>query len=285
MAARHNREGGPITIEADIRAIDAGDGVELQYEVLGAGPPVIMLHGAMVGRKAFSRQREALGAKYTLILPSSRGHDGTELTLPPDYGFETSEFRDLRAIIDAEGLERAHLIGHSSGGSTAFAFACDCPERVGRLVLIEPTLVKLLPAAILPAFADGARRVIEAGEAEGDLAALRVFLDEAGGDRWHALDEAAKSKRVASMAPMAPLLVPHHQIILSFAVSLADLEALKPPALLFYGAESFEWEQSIAAAWREARPDLTLITVEGAGHNVHHDCPDTVNPAILDFLA
>jgi len=131
----------------DIRAVKADDGVELHYEVLGDGPPVVLLHGVLVGRFAFSRMREALSENYQMILPSSRGHDGTEMTFPADYGFATSEVRDLSAIMAAEGLDQVHLVGHSSGGATAFAFARDCPERVDRLVLIEPTLVNAAEVA------------------------------------------------------------------------------------------------------------------------------------------
>jgi len=271
--------------EGDIRKAVGGDGVELLYEVLGAGPPVVMLHGGLVGRKAFSRQREALAAKYTLILPSSRGHDGSDPALPPDYGFETSEFRDLGAVMDAEGLDRAHVIGHSSGGCTAFAFARDCPERVDRLVLIEPSLMKLLPEAEFEKLSADINRIIAAGEQHGGLAALRVFLDDQGGDRWHALDEATKAKRVDAMAPMSFFMVPHWRILMSFKVTPGDLKTLQAATMLFYGTKSFDWEQHVATVWQNTRPDLPLITVEGAGHNVHHDCPEVVNPAILEFLA
>lgn len=268
----------------DVRAVKADDGVALHYEVLGEGPPVVLLHGAFVGRSAFKRMRGALAENYTMILPSSRGHDGTELTLPLDYGFETSEVRDLTAILDAEGLERAHLIGHSSGGSTAFAFARDCPERVDRLILIEPTLFNLLAAEDFAPVAASANAIIETGEQSGDLAALHVAMSALDGDAWNALDEATKSGVLERLAPMAPLAVPHWRILLSFAVTPADLAALTPPTMLFYGAETFDFEFAIAAAWRQYRSDLPLITVEGARHNVHHDCPDVINPAILDFL-
>jgi pimeloyl-ACP methyl ester carboxylesterase len=268
----------------DVRAVKADDEVELHYEVLGEGPPVVLLHGGLVGRSAFKRMREALAERYTMILPSSRGHDGTELTLPPDYGFETSEVRDLTAVMDAEGLERVHLIGHSSGGSTAFAFARDCPERVDRLILVEPSLMNILPEADLRPVKAGALRIIETGERNGDMAALRLSIDETGGDAWNALDEATKAKHLERLAPLAPFVVPHWRILLSFDVSLADLEALKPPTMLFYGTRSFDFEPAIGAVWRRIRPDLPLITVEGAGHNVHHDCPDIVNSKILNFL-
>ena len=268
----------------DVRAIKADDEVELHYEVLGGGPPVVLLHGGLVGRSAFARMRGALAESYTMILPSSRGHDGTELALPPDYGFETSEVRDLTVVLDAEGLERVHLIGHSSGGNTAFAFARDYPERIGRLILIEPTLINILPAADLRSCTAAAREIFDAGKENGANAALRVSMDGLGGDAWNALDEATKSNRLERLAPMAPFIVPHWRILLDFAVTPADLEALKPPTLLFYCTESFDFEPSIAAVWRKFRSDLPLITVEGAGHNVHHDRPDVVNPAIINFL-
>jgi pimeloyl-ACP methyl ester carboxylesterase len=229
--------------------------------------------------------REALAENYTLILPSSRSHDNSELTLPSDYGFETSEVRDLTAILDAEGLRRVHLVGHSSGGATAFAFARDRPERVDRLVLVEPSLFNLLPPPVLATGVADAQRIFEAGARDGDMAALRVGMDNLGGDAWHALDEETQQHRLARLAPLAPLVVPHWRILMNFAVSPADLEALKPATLLFYGAKSFDFEPHIAAAWRKHRPDLTLNFVEDAGHNVHHDRPDIVAPAVIDFLA
>ena len=270
--------------KGDVRAVKSYDGVELHYEVLGKGPVVVVLHGALVGRGAFARMRRALAENFSVILPSSRGHDGTELTLPDDYGFETSEVRDLTAILAAEGLQRVHLLAHSSGGATAFAFARDCPERVDRMVLIEPSLFGLMPPEVLAGRATVAQAAIDTGEQGGDMAALRVMMDNLGGDAWDALDEATKANRLERLAPMAPLMVPHNRILLSFAVSLEDLQALNPATLLFYGGKSFDFEPHIAAAWRKHRPDLTLTVVEQAGHNVHHDCPDIVGPAVIDFL-
>ena len=49
----------------DVCAIKAADGVALHYEVLGEGPPVALLHGGLVGRSAFTRQRQALAERYS----------------------------------------------------------------------------------------------------------------------------------------------------------------------------------------------------------------------------
>ncbi len=71
-------------------------------------------------------------------------------------------------------------------------------------------------------------------------------------------------------------------------VTPADLAGFHDATLLIYAGESsgfFEIEPIIAECWRRERPDLELITVPGAGHNVHRDQPEAVNAAILGFLA
>ena len=268
----------------DVRKTHSVDGVELQYEILGEGPPLVLLHGGLVGRSAFSRMREDIAKVFTMILPSSRGHDGTDLTLPKNYGFDTSELSDLNSILEAEKLEQVHLLGHSSGGCTAFAFALNYPEKVNRLVLIEPTLINLLPPTQLNSFIEGAKNIFDAEKKFGSEAALRACMDVLSPGNWYTLDETTKTVHLERLSPLAPFVAPHWKIILNFVVTIADLKALEPPTQIFYGSQSFYFEPFIAAVWREIRSDLPLIMVEGAGHDVHHDRPDVVNSKILKFL-
>ena len=104
------------------QVITALDGVQLEYEVLGDGEPIVILHGVCDSRGAVSCHR-GLSGWYRLILPSFRSHDNSGKGLPTDYGIATSELRDLCSVLDAEGVQRCHLLGHSSGGAVAFAFA------------------------------------------------------------------------------------------------------------------------------------------------------------------
>ena len=107
-------------LTAEKRSVAASDGVEIEYEVLGTGPPMLLVHGGFAGRFTFSRQR-SFAERYRLIIPIPRGHDGTDGTLPASFGFDTSEVDDLLAVLQAEGVSRTHVIGHSTGGATAFA--------------------------------------------------------------------------------------------------------------------------------------------------------------------
>ena len=271
----------------DLRSVTESDGIDLQYEVEGAGPPLIMLHGGLMGRGAFSRQRKPLGEHCNLILPSARGNDGTDPTLPGDYGFQTSELRDLLAVMDAEEIERAHVVGHSSGGALAFELARQHADRVDRLVLIEPSLIGLLPDGPRQELIDTLTGFVELDEREGPMACLRASFATLGGKAWAALDEETVEARLAPLAGVSKILGPHWKGLTELNVEPADLSTIQNPTLLIYaetGTEFFEFQPLIADCWRRERPDLELILVADAGHNVHRDQPDTVNAAILRFI-
>lgn len=268
---------------SECRSVSAPDGVRLEYEVLGEGPPLLLLHGGFAGRSTFSRQR-SLAARYRLVMPSSRGHDGTDNTLSPAFGFDTTEVDDVLAVMRAEGIDRTHILGHSSGGATAFAFACRFPDRVHRLVLIEPTLLPLLNDHDRERIVRLFQSMIARGEQEGPAAALRAVIDWSGGEAWRKLDEFAKAGRIGALAPLAPLVVPHGRALMNFKPSLDDARGLTTPTLLIYGTASFDPHPAICRRWRELRPDLQIIIADGAGHNVHRDRPDLVNTASEEFL-
>ena len=272
-------------VESDVRSVAAADGVALEYEVLGQGPTVVLVHGALGSRLVFSRQRSALAERYRLILPSARGHDGTTAVWPNDYGINGSEIDDLRAVLAAEGTDRIRLIGHSSGGAVCFAFARRFPERVDRMVLIEPSLLAHQPnPPELIKLAETIEEIAEIGEAQGDMAALRATLDMVAGHAWRQLDEETKTVRLKAMQHLATFVVPHWRALFSHVVADADLQALQPPTLLLYGDASFAFEAAIAARFQSVRPDLPQILLPDAGHAAHLERADIATPAILDFL-
>lgn len=271
----------------ELRSVSASDGVELQYEVLGDGPPLVMLHGGLAGRATYSRQREVLSQHYQLILPSARGNDGTDPALPEDYGFETSELRDLLTVMNAEELEKVHIVGHSSGGALAFELIRCHSNRVDRVVLIEPSLIRLLPDDPRRALVDKLTGFVETGEKDGPMACLRASLVAVNGQAWAALDAKTIDERIAPLSGVSTIMAPHWRALMAINVEPMDLAAINCPILLIYaktGAEFFAFEPSIAECWRRERPDLELITVADAGHNVHRDQPDIVNAAIIRFI-
>ena len=105
----------------------------------GAGEPVLMLHGLGATKASFMPTIAALAPSNRVIavdLPGF-GDSGKPLGAPYHAPFFA---RSTAALLDALGLERAHVIGHSMGGRVAIDMGIRHPERTGRLVLMTPAL-------------------------------------------------------------------------------------------------------------------------------------------------
>ena len=108
------------------------DGATLRYTTYGDGPPVILLHGGMGHGGNFGKQVDELtAAGYRVVVPDTRGHGGsTRDSRPFSYELLAS---DLKSVMDAEGIERASIVGWSDGACTGLLLAMSNPERVAGL--------------------------------------------------------------------------------------------------------------------------------------------------------
>ena len=269
----------------EFRSIKINDGGFLDYEVIGEGPPLVMLHGFLANRSTFSRQLQSFAEHYQLILLNLRGCAGSNYAVPSNYGLTTSDLEDLSAILDAENIESANLFAHSSGGATAFALARNVPSRVDRIVLVEPTLIQLMPSAEYEKIASEHNNLAAVGETNGAAEGLRAVVAKGGGDAWAQLDKRKQDAALHSMAGCAPFVGPHLRSINETVVTEEDVKNLQAHSLLFYGDRSYWWQKFIAGRFRELRPDITLKTIKNAGHNVHRDQADIVNAETLGFLS
>jgi pimeloyl-ACP methyl ester carboxylesterase len=271
-----------MTAAGETRFAKAADGAVLQYEVAGDGEPIVFLHGGFASRAAFVRQRDALGDEFRVILRDLRGHGGSTCAIPADYGIDTTEVSDLLTVLDAEGIERAHLVGHSTGGAIAFCLGLAHPERTGRLVLLEPSLISLLPPDV---YETGWRPLTEAlarartesppGAGLGDV--LKLLL----GDGW---ETQVRPSVLARMEAILDISMAQVRALDRLTITDAELRMLRVPTLLLYGEHSLPVEPFIAERLRQVRPDLQQMLIEKTTHNMHLDQPEQVNRAIRDFL-
>ncbi|WP_067461598.1 alpha/beta fold hydrolase [Actinomadura macra] len=102
-----------------------------------SGPPLIALHGVTGHGARWRRTAERYLADRFVLAPDLRGH-GRSPHEPP-WTVER-HVADVLALMDAEGIERADLAGHSYGGMIALHLARTAPRRVGRLVLLDPAI-------------------------------------------------------------------------------------------------------------------------------------------------
>jgi pimeloyl-ACP methyl ester carboxylesterase len=168
------------------------NGVELEYEVAGSGEPVLLVHGGLLTDENTPLLREpALTDRYLVINYHRRGFAGS--TRPDGKATIDTQVSDAAALLDQLGVERAHVMGHSLGGTISIQLALDHPDRVNDLALMEPAIMAAfakLQASPEEAresqqkFEEGMARVREihaSGDARG---ALLAFLETRAGEAF-----------------------------------------------------------------------------------------------------
>jgi pimeloyl-ACP methyl ester carboxylesterase len=119
-----------------LRQLPGAGSFTLKGEVLGEGPPVLLLHGLSATRRNVVQGSRALVKRgYRLISYDARGHGASQSA--PSYEY-ADLVADLEAVLDELELDRVALVGSSMGAATAMAFTLDHPERVPALVQITP---------------------------------------------------------------------------------------------------------------------------------------------------
>jgi pimeloyl-ACP methyl ester carboxylesterase len=109
------------------------NGIDLHHELRGNGPPLLLIAGLASDVATWVPVRDVLGARYSLVTVDNRG---CGRTTPVDAPISVPQMADdCAALLDALGLERAHVLGHSMGGMIALELAARHPTRVDRLVL------------------------------------------------------------------------------------------------------------------------------------------------------
>jgi pimeloyl-ACP methyl ester carboxylesterase len=117
----------------------AADGVTLSGDEAGAGTPIVLLHGLTATRRYVvmgSRALERSG--HRVIAYDARGHGHSSPAPAPEAYTYQDLAADLRAVLDAEEIDKAVLAGASMGAHTLLAFALAHPERVAGLVVMTP---------------------------------------------------------------------------------------------------------------------------------------------------
>lgn len=268
-------------LSTELRYTRAADGCRLQYDVIGAGEPVVFMHGITAGRDVFARQRQALSPHFRLILRDLRGHNGSETRIPDDYAIDTTEVDDVRAVMDAEGIERTHFVAHSTGGAIAFAFSRRYPERVRRMVLLEPTLMQLTGDDCRRIFAADVERYTAAERTGGPDAALEAMCSTEFGAEWATR---MHPRIVAQMRAAREMVVPLTRALGEYPVTDAVVCAPLPPTLYIHGGKSFHWFTSMFAHLAELLPASSILVLPDAGHVMFIQQHEQVNAAIRRFL-
>ncbi len=107
------------------------ESADLAYDVQGGGPPVLLVHAGVTDKRGWRALVDSLGGSFRTIAYDQRGYGESTYEPAPHSAVD-----DAIAVLDAEGVDEAIVIGASNGGRRSIHLALDHPERVRALVLI-----------------------------------------------------------------------------------------------------------------------------------------------------
>jgi len=143
-----------------VPTIRAND-LDIAYETHGAGPPLVLLHGATsLGARDFAAQIPLFGRAFRIHVPDARGHGGTRWDAADGFRYDWL-VADLGAFVDALGLETFHLVGFSMGAMTALQYAVQHSARLRTLTVVGITTQREPRASV-------ARRLMDPERADRD---------------------------------------------------------------------------------------------------------------------
>src|SRR5262245_6361312 len=111
------------------------DGVQLYYEETGAGVPIVFVHEFAGDVRAWEPQVRYFSRRYRCIAYNARGYPPSDVPAAPEHYSQNRARDDIRAVLDALSIDKAHVVGLSMGGFASLHFGFAYPERAHSLVV------------------------------------------------------------------------------------------------------------------------------------------------------
>ncbi|HET9016244.1 MAG TPA: alpha/beta hydrolase [Thermomicrobiaceae bacterium] len=259
--------------------IQVANGRQIAYDDVGDGPPLLMFVGFMACRQMWFRQAPVLSRHLRLITLDNRdaGESGPE-TAPYTV---TDMADDGVRLLDALGIERAHVLGHSMGGFIALQFALNHPERVDHLVLVGTSPGRRRDPGTPPtppARDSWIEDPVERNrERYARIAGSGYFA--AHPDELEAVAEANRGNRLTYEGSVRQ----------SFATQSSHdvrdrLGEIAAPTLVIHGEVDPLIGIDSGRLLAERIPDARLLVMPGVGHLPHLERAEGFNGAVIDFL-
>jgi pimeloyl-ACP methyl ester carboxylesterase len=258
----------------------AVDGVEIEYEIHGhrTGEPVVFIHnGAGPDWFAPLVEEPALAERYRLLTYHRAGYAGSgALPVPLTFGAEAAR---CRALVGHLGIERAHVVGHSSSACMALQMALDTPDAVQSLSLLEPALVAAVPSA---------PRVLQAMEhyrAGNKADAVDVLLQgTCGTDYRAALERAVPGALGQAVASADTFFGQELPALRQWSFGVDDARRVTQPVLAVLGERSDpvhrqQWD--LLLRWL---PKAEPLVLPGATHLLHLENPRGMAEGLRAFF-
>lgn len=256
------------------------DGTELHYDVAGAGPALVLVHAGIADRTLWDDQFAALAAHFRVIRLDLRGFGQTA---PVAGAF--AHRHDLACLLDHLGVERAHLLGCSMGGTVCLDFALEYPDRVTGLVLVCSRPSGYPKSGPVPPQLAAVEAAFDAGDfALASELEVQIWVDgphrtpdqvpAALRDRVRAMNQIALVNEAKGLGTELPLTPPAYE----------RLAEVKAPTLVIIGGLDVAATVAAGHYLTAHLPRARAFVLPDAAHLPNLEQPELFNSVVSDFL-
>ena len=269
--------------------ISSTDGTRLYYEEAGTGTPVVFVHEFAGDYRTWEPQMRHFSRAHRCVTFSARGYPPSDVpNEAARYGQDIAR-GDVVAILDALGINKAHVVGHSMGGYTALHVGIRHRERC-----ISVTAIGCGWGSVAdPAERESMRKI---AAATGAMFAEKGMAEGAKNYTDGPTRQSQKHKDPRGYAQFVRMMSEHsaqgHALTMAMVQARrptlwdmeGDLRGFAPPLLVIVGDEDESCLEGSLFLKRTA-PTAGLLVVPRTGHTITSEEPAAVNAALADFFA
>ncbi len=262
------------------------DGVKLYYEDVGSGIPIVFVHEFAGDVRSYESQIRCFGQRYRCIAYNARGYPPSDVPKDAERYSQERARDDIRAVLDALKIDKAHIVGLSMGGFATLHFGFTYPQRARSLVVAgcgygaaPDKRAQFAEEAEAAAKGFEEQGMAKAAEAYA-LGPTRVQFQNKDPRGWrefadqlmdHSTEGAALTMRgVQKRRPSLFDLVD-------------EMKSLTVPTLVMTGDEDWPCLEP-GLLMKRAIPTAALVVMPNAGHTINLEDPAAFNQHLADFF-
>lgn len=250
---------------------------DISYEVIGSGPPLLLVSGLGGAAGYWRAQREALSRHFTVILHDHRGTG--QSSRPKTYSVDLMA-ADLVGLMDHLGVDQAHFVGHSTGGAIGQVIAIEHPKRLASM--IQYASWTTADDHFRWCFDIRKTLLLSAG-VRAYTHATPLFLTPP----WFVRDNAERLRQeedaAVKAAPPAEILAARIDAILAFDRT-EQLSRIRVPTLVLCAKDDVLTPPHFSEELARRIPGAELVWMEQGGHGCSQVLPDEFNAKVLAYL-
>src|SRR5262245_2124722 len=254
------------------------NGAQLYYEDIGAGKPLVMLHGHLLDSRQWDDQIEPFARHYRVVRYDARGFGQSTQPAEP-----FAHYKDLRGLLAFLGIEHAALMGCSGGGATIIDFALAYPNMTDALILVGSGLSGFPFPSDPPPLILHIREAMARGDIDAAVEyGLQLWTD--GPRRPDQVNQAARERMRAMMRQLwgrEQVEAENRSLEPPAAERLPELHT---PTLAIVGAADNAFIHQIADVVAAQVPNVRKVVIDDAGHHPNMEHPQEFNQIALEFL-